>query len=36
MLSYVLNDELEDNKPIMFVTEDQRWDEATLKQLKEE
>lgn len=27
---------VEDDKPIMFVTEDQRWDEATLKQLKEE
>ena len=36
MLQYVNNWELEDNEPIMFVAEDQRWDKATLKQLKKE
>jgi hypothetical protein len=36
MLSYVWNEELEDNEPMMFVAEDQCWDKATLKQLKKE
>lgn len=36
MLQYVFNTDLEDNEPIMFCAYDQRWDKATLKQLKDE
>ena len=36
MLEYVFNTDLEDDEPMMFCAEDQCWDDATLKQLKEE
>lgn len=36
MLSYVFNENLEDDETMMFSAEDQRWDDDTLKQLKEE
>ena len=36
MLRYVFNTELEDDEPMMFSAEDQRWDDATLKQLRDE
>lgn len=36
MLQYVWNEELADNESMMFVAEEQCWDKATLKQLKEE
>ena len=36
MLQYVFNENLEDDEPMMFSAEDQCWDDATLKQLREE
>lgn len=36
MLEYVFDTNLEDNDTMMFCAEDQCWDKATLKQLKEE
>ena len=36
MLQYVWKEELEGSEPMMFVAEEQSWDKATLKQLKEE
>lgn len=36
MLEYVFNTDLEDNEPMMFCAEEQCWDDATLKQLREE
>ena len=36
MLKYVFNEDLEDDESMMFSAEDQCWDDATLKQLKEE
>lgn len=36
MLKYVWNEELEDDEPVIFSAENQCWDKATLKQLKEE
>ena len=36
MLQYVWKEELEKDEPMMFVAEEQCWDKATLKQLKEE
>ena len=36
MLDYVKNTDLDDNEPMMFCAEDQCWDKATLKQLKDE
>lgn len=36
MLQYVFNTDLEDDEPMMFCAEEQCWDDATLKQLREE
>ena len=36
MLEYVKIDNLKDDEPVMFCAEEQYWDDATLKQLKEE
>lgn len=36
MLKYIFNTDLKDNEPMMFCAEEQCWDDATLKQLKEE
>jgi len=36
MLSFIFNENLEDDEPMMFSAEDQCWDDDTLKQLKEE
>lgn len=36
MLQYVFNTDLEDDEPMMFSAEEQCWDDATLKQLREE
>lgn len=36
MLSYVFNEDLEDDESMMFSAEDQCWDDDTLKQLREE
>ena len=36
MLKYVFNTDLEDDEPMMFCAEEQCWDDATLKQLREE
>ena len=35
MLQYVFNEHLRKDDPMIFVAEDQRWDEATLRELKE-
>lgn len=36
MLQYVFDTNLEDDEPMMFCAEEQCWDNATLKQLREE
>ena len=36
MLQYAYTTGLDHNEPMMFVAEEQNWDELTLKQLKEE
>lgn len=36
MLQYIFNTDLEDDEPMMFSAEEQCWDDATLKQLREE
>lgn len=36
MIEYSFMDDLEDDEPAMLSAEDQTWDEATLKQLREE
>ena len=36
MLEYVNMKDLEDNEPLRFVAEEQEWDKATLKQLRDE
>lgn len=36
MLKYVFNEDLEDDETMIFSAKDQRWDDDTLKQLREE